>query len=91
MLSAGVKPSVAPFAEKLGIQANAIHAVELDFTDNGDYIDFNRASPLVDNAGKQIIIEDIKKRHPRLLQGRPAALEPALPGSLLSSLPGSTD
>ena len=29
-------------------------------------------------------------RHPRLLQGRPAAMEPALPGSLLPSLPGSS-
>lgn len=67
VVSAGVNPAVAIFAQKLGIDIQHVYGVDLVFNSNGDYQDFGREAPCAQAGGKRIIIEEIKQHHPRVL------------------------
>ncbi len=59
IVSAGIQTAILPLAEHLKIPCEHVHAVNLYFTQNGDYESFDRASPLITPFGKKIIIERI--------------------------------
>lgn len=67
VVSAGLYPAVSAFAELLGISRENVFAVNIYFDSAGQYIDFDHATPLVVREGKRQIVEEIKKRHPRVL------------------------
>lgn len=67
VISAGVNPSVALFAKRLGFERSAVHAVDIHFDAQGEYLDFDANSPLVERNGKREIITQIKRQHPRVV------------------------
>ena len=60
LVTAGVEQAVAPLAETLGVPN--VHAVRLQFTDDGSYADFDRRSPLTRAGGKEIVVRDVRAR-----------------------------
>jgi len=56
VVSAGLYPAVASFSEQLGVPSNQVFAVDIRYDSNGQYIDFDRDSPLIHNDGKRAII-----------------------------------
>jgi len=63
LVSAGLFPAVSFFAKKLGLNDNNVYAVNISFDENGNYIDFDRASPLVKTGGKRNVLKEIKSKH----------------------------
>jgi phosphoserine phosphatase len=59
LVTAGLDQALNPLAAKLGV---ALHAVRLQFSDDGQYTDFDRASPLTRPGGKEVIVRDIRAR-----------------------------
>jgi phosphoserine phosphatase len=60
VVTAGIEQAVRPLAEKLGVRD--VHAVRLDFDDEGNYRDFDRRSPLTRPHGKELVVRDIRAR-----------------------------
>jgi len=52
IISGGLKEAILPLAKKLKVDASHVHAVEVLFASNGDYLNFNQQSPLARNGGK---------------------------------------
>ena len=59
VFSAGFKQAVLPFAQKLGILAQHVYAIELEFNAIGDYLNYDRKSLLLDDLGKANLIQEI--------------------------------
>jgi len=59
LVTAGIEQALTPLAAKLGV---ALHAVRLRFSDDGAYVDFDRASPLTRSGGKEVVVRDIRAR-----------------------------
>ncbi len=55
IVSSGIRRAVLPVAELLGIPAARVHAVEVILNAGGDYLDYDRASPLARNGGKAAV------------------------------------
>jgi phosphoserine phosphatase len=62
IISAGLSLAVSYFGEKLTIPREHIFAVAIQF-DGDNYLDFDHASPLIDNKGKRIIVEALKQNN----------------------------
>ncbi|HEU4888755.1 MAG TPA: HAD-IB family phosphatase [Thermoanaerobaculia bacterium] len=62
LVTAGITQAIAPLAEKLNIAARAVHAVSLQFDDDGHYRDFDRRSLLTRNSGKELVVHAILAR-----------------------------
>ncbi|NOR68166.1 MAG: HAD-IB family phosphatase [Methylomarinum sp.] len=60
IISGGIRQAILPLAEKLGIPANHVHAVNVLFNDDGSYQDFDQQSPLAKNGGKAVVCQQIK-------------------------------
>lgn len=67
LISAGVNPAVKMFGEMLEIDPEKVFAVDLRFDQQGNFIDFERNSPLINNDGKRHIIEKLKAIHPDIV------------------------
>lgn len=63
IVSAGLYPALAIFADLLGLSSDNVFAVDIEFDTLGNYVDFNHSSPLITNDGKQIIVNQLKKKH----------------------------
>lgn len=59
ILSAGLTPSVCDFARRLNIPTENVFAVGISFNENGEYLAFDHASPLIHNNGKAEIIKQL--------------------------------
>src|SRR3990167_1853816 len=66
IFSAGVNPSVKLFGEKCGVPTENIFAVDLQFDAMGNYLDFDRRSLLIKQTGKQVLMDQIRKKHQRI-------------------------
>ena len=66
IVSAGLTPSVNIFGQLLQIPQANIFAVNIDFDDQGHYLDFNHKSPLVNKEGKRLIVTQLKTRHDKI-------------------------
>ena len=56
LVSGGIREAIAPLARTLGFDAADLHAVSLRFDDAGNYLDFDRASPLTTQPGKPVLV-----------------------------------
>ncbi|HEX6642087.1 MAG TPA: HAD-IB family phosphatase, partial [Thermoanaerobaculia bacterium] len=62
LVTAGIAQAIAPLASHLGIAARAVHAVALQFDDEGRYRDFDRRSLLARAGGKELVVHAILAR-----------------------------
>lgn len=62
LVTAGIAQAIAPLAEHLGISQRAVHAVTMRFDASGNYVDFDRQTPLTRRGGKEIAVRDIRAR-----------------------------
>ena len=62
LVTAGIAQAIAPLAAKLGIAARNVHAVPLQFDDDGNYVDFDRRSLLTRIGGKELVVHAILAR-----------------------------
>ncbi len=61
--SGGLLPAVLHVAAHLGVAAANVRAVALQFDDAGNYVDYDRASPLARNGGKVEVLEALPRDH----------------------------
>lgn len=69
VLSGGLRPAVEAVAVELGLAADDVTAVGIDFAADGSYADFERASPLARNGGKPEVMRAMAVPRPVLLVG----------------------
>ena len=62
LVTAGIAQAIHPLASHLGVPDRAVHAVSMRFDDEGQYVDFDRQSPLTRSGGKEIAVRDIRAR-----------------------------
>lgn len=62
LVTAGIERAILPLAADLGIAPRAVHAVKLYLDDEGNYVDYDRRSPLTRNGGKETIVTNIRVR-----------------------------
>ena len=62
VISGGVRSAVASFASALGLGADAVHAVDVQFDADGGYTGFDEASPLTRSGGKAALIRELAPR-----------------------------
>ncbi len=58
-VSGGLAGAVVPFCATLGIAEPDVHAVRVDWDDTGRYVGFDRASPLVTQVGKAVVLRKL--------------------------------
>ena len=59
LVTAGIDQALLPLANHLRVP---LRAVALQFDTNGDYIRFDRRSPLARSRGKEVVVRDIRAR-----------------------------
>jgi len=69
VVSGGLRPPVEAAARALGLPADAVAAVGIDFDGDGGYAGFERASPLARSGGKETVIRAWSLPRPALLVG----------------------
>jgi phosphoserine phosphatase len=81
IISGGLKPAVTLFGKFLGIDADAIDAVDVFFSDDGAYAGFDSAAPLARSGGKRSLIESWAEKvaRPLMLVGDGATDQEAQP------------
>lgn len=62
LVTAGIEQAILPLAHHLGIAPRAVHAVRLEFDDDGQYRDFDRRSFLTRPGGKELVVRSIMAR-----------------------------
>lgn len=66
LVSGGIREAIAPLARELGVP---VHGVSLRFDDRGNYVDYDRASPLATQQGKLDIVRSLALPKPILAVG----------------------
>ena len=56
IISGGLRPAILPLAKLLNVPEINVHAVDVYFADNGDYLNYQTDSPLAKNGGKAVIV-----------------------------------
>lgn len=67
VVSAGLKPAVRHFGVMLNIPPENIFAVDIQFDEQGKYVNFDDTSPLVYREGKRHITNHLKSKHANIL------------------------
>jgi len=67
LVSAGVNPAVALFGERLKIPKTHIYAVNLQFDQQGKYLDYDHTSLLIHNDGKRHIVSELISQYSELI------------------------
>lgn len=62
LVTAGITQAIAPLAGRLSVADRAVHAVPLRFDKDGNYVDFDRRSPLAKSGGKEVVVRDVRAR-----------------------------
>ena len=60
IISGGIRQAILPLAEKLGLSANRVHAVDVFFNADGSYKEFDQQSPLAKTGGKAVVCKKIQ-------------------------------
>ena len=63
IISGGLLPAILPLAKILNVPQSHIHAVDIYFDNNGQYLGYDIASPLTKNGGKAVMIESLKSHN----------------------------
>lgn len=69
IVSGGIREAILPLAAHLGLAPSDVHAVSLEFAPDGEYQDFDHASPLARNGGKPIVVRNLELPKPVLALG----------------------
>jgi phosphoserine phosphatase len=69
VVSGGLRPPVEAVAAELGIPADRVYAVGIDFDPDGRYAGFEFTSPLARSGGKETVIRSMDLPRPALLVG----------------------
>lgn len=69
VVSSGFQDAIAPFAARLGLPEDRVHAVRMEFDGHGDFLSFDATAPLVVQGGKRLIAESLRLRRPVLAVG----------------------
>jgi phosphoserine phosphatase len=64
-MSGGIRQAVVTLALALGLTERAVAAVDVDFTETGEYAGFDAASPLARSGGKRAVLEGWLPELPR--------------------------
>ncbi|HUR91283.1 MAG TPA: HAD-IB family phosphatase [Gemmatimonadaceae bacterium] len=83
IVTSGLRDAVEPFAKRLGLAPDSVHAVPVVFDSRGDYSSFDAAAPLCVRGGKRVVASSLDLERPVLAVGdgvtdaeiRPAANE----------------
>ena len=78
LVSGGIREAIGPVAQRLGFDAADVHAVSVRFDSAGNYLDFDRSSPLTTQPGKPVLVRALME------EGR-------LPRPVLAVGDGATD
>jgi phosphoserine phosphatase len=62
LVTAGIAQAIAPLGQKLKIAPRNVHAVALEFDEEGRYKNFDRRSLLTRNGGKELVVRAILSR-----------------------------
>jgi phosphoserine phosphatase len=69
VISGGLRPAVLALARALGVDDQAVAAVDIYFDDSGAYAGFDTSSPLATSGGKRHVIESWDVSRPVLMVG----------------------
>ncbi len=69
IVSGGLRAALLPLADALGIAEADVHAVEVAFGPDGDYVDFDHTSPLALQRGKASVVKSLALPRPVLAVG----------------------
>ncbi len=61
IISGGLRQAILPLASYLGVPEQQVHAVDIQFDEQGHYLGFARESPLASSGGKAICCQQIMK------------------------------
>ncbi len=61
IISGGLRQAILPLAEYLGVPEQQVHAVDIQFDEQGYYLGFARESPLASSGGKAVCCQQIMK------------------------------
>jgi phosphoserine phosphatase len=64
LVTAGIAQAIAPLADRLGIPADRVHAVALQFNEAGKYAGYDTNSPLTRAGGKEIVVREVRHETP---------------------------
>lgn len=59
IISGGLRQAILPLAEFLGVSPQQVHAVDIEFSEQGEYRGFDKTSPLAYSGGKAEICRRI--------------------------------
>jgi phosphoserine phosphatase len=69
VVSSGFQAAVSPFAARLGLPEERVHAVRVDFDARGNFSSFDATAPLVVQGGKRLVAEALGLMRPVLAVG----------------------
>ena len=69
LVSGGIRQALLPLSRQLGVDAAALHAVDIEFDEAGKYKRFDTSSPLTTSAGKGIVVARLGLTRPALAVG----------------------
>jgi len=69
ILSGGLRQAILPLAGALDIAAEDVHAVDIRFDDDGEYVSFDASSPLARSGGKPIVARALDLERPLIAIG----------------------
>lgn len=67
IVSGGLRQAILPLAAYLEIPPQHVHAVDVFFDENGEYLDFDVASPLAQSGGKTIICRQVQAQQGKVV------------------------
>jgi phosphoserine phosphatase len=62
LVTAGIEQAILPLAASLGLEPRVVHAVRVELDDDGNYLDYDRRSPLTRSGGKETVVINIRSR-----------------------------
>jgi phosphoserine phosphatase len=69
LVSGGLRQAIVPVSRDLGFSESEVHAVSVILDSHGDYVDFDRTSPLWRAAGKREVVAALHLPAPLLAVG----------------------
>jgi phosphoserine phosphatase len=81
LISGGFRRAIEPSARIVGVGVADLHAVDVRWDDAGNYVDFDRSSPLATQLGKPEVVRRLALSRPILAVGdgaTDAAMRPAV-------------
>lgn len=63
IISGGLLPAILPLAKLLNVPDKNVHAVDVYFAENGDYVNYELDSPLAKNGGKAQVVKSLNAKN----------------------------